>query len=705
MIYFSQSFYDWHFFHLKIITKNDIIVKMTDLKLSKGKEMARKKKLDIEKLNNELSTEAFVGKFVGNERGFGFVEIEGREEDIFISPQDTFGAMNGDTVFVRLKPSLVDEEKSAKKKRVEGYITEILERANKELIGTFEKGKDFGFVVLDDKKISQDIYIPKQARKNAKNKDKVVVQITKYPENGNKKAEGKIVEILGKSEDAATDLITVLKAYGYKQEFPKEVLKEAKDIPQIIHSIDGRVDLRDKEIFTIDGADTKDIDDAISLDYSQNKYTLGVHIADVSNYVQEGSELDNEARKRGTSVYLINDVIPMLPRELSNGICSLNEGEDRFALSIDIVLDNDANIITSKIYKSIIKSKKKMTYDNVYKVVGDEFENNRVIPDGYEPFSKTLLKMKELALKLKDKRHGYGAIDFDIPEAKVIIDEEGKVTDIYPYQITIANQMIEQFMVLANECIAKTFYDKKIPFIYRVHEKPEKDKLERLKILLKNLNYNEIVADDEVTPFEIQQVLEECKGKPEEKVISTVALRSMQLARYSEENLGHFGLSLENYCHFTSPIRRYPDLFIHRVISNYLLGNMDDKAKSKFKKQAIKYSLTSSDTEKMAEEAERDLESIKMCEYMSNHIGEEFSGIISSITNFGMFVELPSTIEGLIHVENMKDDYYIFDEQNVTMNGERTNKHYKIGDSVIIKVISANKQLRRIDFELISKDN
>jgi len=664
-----------------------------------------KKEKSIEYLNNELSKDANVGKFIGNERGFGFVEIDGKDGDIFIPPDGVNGAMHGDTVFVK-----IDKDEN-EKKRKEGHIAEVLERYQKEVVGTYAKGKDFGFVIADDKHIFQDIYIAKKERKKAKNGDKVVVSILKYPTK-DKKAEGRIIEILGKAEDENTDLISIVRTYGYKLEFSKEVKKEAKEIPQEINLNDAkynlfkdRVDLRDKEIFTIDGADTKDIDDAISLDYSQNKYTLGVHIADVSNYVQEGSELDNEARKRGTSVYLINDVIPMLPRELSNGICSLNEGEDRFALSIDIVLDNDANIITSKIYKSIIKSKKKMTYDNVYKVVGDEFENNRVIPDGYEPFSKTLLKMKELALKLKDKRHGYGAIDFDIPEAKVIIDEEGKVTDIYPYQITIANQMIEQFMVLANECIAKTFYDKKIPFIYRVHEKPEKDKLERLKILLKNLNYNEIVADDEVTPFEIQQVLEECKGKPEEKVISTVALRSMQLARYSEENLGHFGLSLENYCHFTSPIRRYPDLFIHRVISNYLLGNMDDKAKSKFKKQAIKYSLTSSDTEKMAEEAERDLESIKMCEYMSNHIGEEYSGIISSITNFGMFVELPSTIEGLIHVENMKDDYYIFDEQNVTMNGERTKKHYQIGDSVIIKVVSANKQLRRIDFELISKDN
>ena len=392
----------------------------------------------------------------------------------------------------------------------------------------------------------------------------------------------------------------------------------------------------------------------------------------------------------------------MLPKELSNGICSLNENEDRFALSIDIIMDNEANILNSKIYKSIIRSKKRMTYDNVYKVIGDEFAENRVIPEGYEPFVTTLRKMKELAEKLIAKRHGLGAIDFDIPEAKIILDDEGEVQDIFPYPVTIANQLIEQFMVLANECIAKTFFEKKIPFIYRVHEKPEKDKLERLRLLLKNLNYKDILDDDKITPFEIQQVIEESKGKPEEKIVSTVALRSMQLARYCEENLGHFGLSLENYCHFTSPIRRYPDLFIHRIISSYLCGLLDDKAKSKFAKQAVKYSISSSDTEKMAEEAERELDEIKECEYMAKKIGEEYTGIISSITNFGIFVELSNTIEGLVHVENMKDDYYIFDEINVTMQGERTNKVFRIGDVVNVRVLSANKLMRRIDFELIS---
>ncbi|MBR3280381.1 MAG: ribonuclease R [Clostridia bacterium] len=658
----------------------------------------RKKKLDIEKLNNELSTDAVVGKFVGNERGFGFVEVEGREDDIFISPKDTFGAMNGDTVFVMIKKDSegTNNLDSSKKKRVEGYITEVLNRANKEVVGTFNKGKDFGFVIADDKKLFQDIYISKQLRKNAKNNDKVVVEITKYPTTKNK-AEGKIIEILGKSDDSTTDLMAVIKTYGYKTSFPKEVQDEAKELPQIAMNLEGRKDLRDKEIFTIDGADTKDIDDAISLDCIDDRYILGVHIADVSHYVVDGSALDKEAIKRGTSVYLIDSVIPMLPKELSNGICSLNELEDRYALSIDIELDKDANVIKSNIYKSIICSKKKMTYDDVYKVI-----SGHGIPNGYKPFEKTLLNMKELAIKLKQKRHDLGAIDFDLPEPKVFLDENDDVIEIKPYEITIANQMIEQFMVLANECVAKTFFEKKIPFIYRVHESPDKDKLNKLKILLKNLNYKDNISLEETRPIDIQNAIELSKDKPEEKVVSNIALRSMQLARYSEENLGHFGLALDNYCHFTSPIRRYPDLFIHRVISKYLADELNDKLKAKLLKQAIKYSETSSEMERKAEEAERDLVSIKMCEYMQKHIGEEYAGIISGINNYGLFVELDNTIEGMVHVENMKDDYYNYDEMNCAMIGERTHKIYKIGDSVKIKVISANKMLRRIDFEIIS---
>ncbi|MBO5142209.1 MAG: ribonuclease R [Clostridia bacterium] len=643
-----------------------------------------------------------IGKFVGNERGFGFVEIEGRDEDIFIPASCVKSAMNGDIVAVRITEdkdanNIDDNEnnKSTSKRRAEGTITEILQRNVKTVVGVYTKSKNFGFVVADDKKLSSDIYIPKNFRGKAKTNDKVVVEIIRYPES-DRKAEGRIIEILGNADDTNVDLLAVMRAYGYKKEFPKDVQKEANMMPQVVLNANGRIDLRDEQIFTIDGADTKDIDDAISLKKAgNNKYLLGVHIADVSNYVREGTPLDKEAVKRGTSVYLIDAVIPMLPKELSNGICSLNPDEDRNALSIDILLDNDANILNSKIYKSVIRSKKKMTYDNVYKVI----EQNET-PEGYEPFVDTLMLMKELALKLIDKRHNEGAIDFDVPETKIILDENDKVVDIKPFETTLANRIIEQFMVLANECVAKTFSEKQLPFIYRVHEQPDVDKLQRFKTFLNNLNYTDNFSE-EIKPKEIQKVVEESKGKIEEKVVSMMALRAMQLAKYNNENLGHFGLALKNYCHFTSPIRRYPDLFIHRVISEYLAGNLDEKQKKKFAKLAIKYSESSSDMEQKAEEAERDLEDIKKCEYMEEHIGEEFEGIISGVTNFGIFVELENTIEGLVHVENMKDDYYNYDELSVSMIGERTRKVYKMGDKIRIKVVSTDRVLKRIDFEIV----
>ena len=629
-----------------------------------------------------------IGKFVGNERGVGFVEVDGRDEDIFIPASCVKNAMNGDIVAVRIT------EDKAEGRRAEGTITEVLQRNVKTIVGVYTKSRNFGFVVADDKKISSDIYIPKKHRGKAKTNDKVVVQIIRYPEL-DRKAEGRIVEILGKADDTNVDLLSILRVYDYKKEFPKDVQKEANMMPQVVLNANDRVDLRDKEIFTIDGADTKDIDDAISIERVGKNYLLGVHIADVSNYVREGSSLDKEAVKRGTSVYLIDTVIPMLPKELSNGICSLNPNEDRNALSIDILLDENANILNSKLYKSVIRSKKQMTYDNVYKII--ELDE---VQDGYEPFVGTLKLMKELALKLIDKRHCEGAIDFDMPEAKIILDENDKVVEIKPYEITIANRLIEQFMVLANECVAKTFCEKQLPFIYRIHEQPDVEKLQRFKVFLTNLNYSNNFSE-EVKPKEIQKVVEDSKGKSEEKVVSMMALRAMQLAKYSNENLGHFGLALKNYCHFTSPIRRYPDLFIHRVISEYLAGRLDDKQKKKFARLAVKYSESSSDMEQKAEEAERDLEDIKKCEYMEEHVGEEFDGIISGVTNFGIFVELENTVEGLVHVENMRDDYYNYDELSVSMIGERTRKVYKMGDKIRVRVLGTDRVLKRIDFEIL----
>jgi len=665
-----------------------------------------------------LSTKSYDGVFIGNERGFGFVTTNDFENDIFIAPTDINTAMDGDFVSIRIKEKNtgyhVENAENTEdfkenriieshRKRKEGVIVEIKKRNVNEVIGLFIKNKDFGFVVADNRKLGTDIYIPKKYRNKAKNNDKVLCKITQYPSK-DKKAEGKITEILGKFEDPKVDFTSILKEYDYKNEFPKEVLKEAKEIPQIALYKDNRVDLREKEIFTIDGIDTKDIDDAISLEKSRNKYILGIHIADVSSYVEYNSKIDKEAQKRATSVYLINKVLPMLPKELSNGICSLNENEDRYAISLEIVLDKDANVLNSKIYKSIINSKKKMTYDDVFKTVAnkEEIKEYKIknIPEDYLKFQKTLCNMRELAEKLILKRHNKGAIDFDIPESKIVLDENDKVISIKPYEITIANKMIEQFMVLANEIVALKFSELELPFVYRIHEIPDKEKIEKLNNLLFSLGYPKILIE-KLEPIMIQKIIEESKGKEEEKVIAQSILRTMQLAKYYEENEGHFGLALDNYCHFTSPIRRYPDLFIHRIISDYLENGLYKKKIKKYKEKSKNVATNSSLMEQKAEEAERELVSIKMCEYMQEHIGEEYDGVISNCTNFGFYVELENTIEGLVHVENLKDDYYVYDELNCILVGERTKKKFKIGQRIKVRVLSTNKLSRRIDFEPI----
>ena len=638
------------------------------------------------------------GKFIYNERGFGFVETDDDDKDIFIPPNMTFGSMTGD--IVRVKITTPAEENH----RAEGTIVDIIERKTKVLIGTFQKSKNYGFVVPDEKAMGTDIFISKKLRHKAKNGDKVVVSIKKYPE-GNMSAEGEIIEVLGKSSDTNVDLISVIRAHDYKLVFPKEVNKEANSLPQVVRDIDGRVDLRDKEIFTIDGDDTKDIDDAVSLYMDGENYILGVHIADVSTYVKSGTALDKEARKRGTSVYLIDTVIPMLPRELSNGICSLNPNEDRYALSVEMKISKSGEVLESKIFKSVIKSKIQMTYNKVYDILV-----NNIVAEGYEPHVETLKLMEKLALILVDKKSKMGAIDFDMPEAKIILDENDAVVDIKLREMTIANKLIEEFMILANEVVAETFNKKELPFIYRIHEKPEVDRIEKLNTMLKNLGYPEIdlnvctkkgKVNGNNLALQLRNVMNLAKGNENEKLVSLLVLRTMQLAKYSNENIGHFGLASEYYCHFTSPIRRYPDLFIHRVISSYLANELDSKMISKYKKQAIKYAETSSEMEQEEEEAERDLYEIKKCEFMQKHVGEIYDGSISGVTSFGIFVELENTVEGLIRLENMKDDYYVYDENCMRLIGKRTNKIFKLGDKVKVKVVNANKLLRRIDFELI----
>ena len=646
------------------------------------------------------------GKFIGHERGFGFVKISDDEPDIFIAKKNKKDAMNGDIVEVKI----IDENNGSSR---EGAIVQVVQRNTKQVVGTFEKSKNFGFVVPDDNTLGTDIFISKSNFGKAKNHQKVVVKITKYPRKG-MKAEGKITEVLGYEDETGVDMLSVIKEYNLESEFPKAVLEEAKRVSKREIKLGKRVDLRDKEIFTIDGEDAKDLDDAVCVDKNEDgTYTLGVHIADVSFYVEDGSLLNKEAIKRGTSVYMLDRVIPMLPTELSNGCCSLNEGKDRYAISVIMTIDQKGKVIDSNIFKSIIKVTRRMNYHDVYKII--ERQDDKVLTK-YEEYISHFDRMKELAVILKQRRLKDGYLSLDIPESKITLDKNGKPIDIGPYDTNFANEIIEQFMLTANETVAERFYWLEAPFIYRVHEKPDEDKVKELNKYLFNFGYRIKGKLDDVKPKAFSQILEEVKGKEEERVVSNLLLRTLKVARYEAENKGHFGISSKYYCHFTSPIRRYPDLFIHRVISKYLEGIniktnnkneekiydiIDEKAKERLEKQAIKYAESSSDCEQNATKAERASEDIKKAEYMQGKIGEQYEGIISSITSFGMFVELDNTVEGLIRLAEMNDDYYIYDDLNKQLIGRETKKIYKLGQKVKIEVVFADKQTRRIDFKLL----
>ena len=646
------------------------------------------------------------GKYIGHERGFGFVKISDDEPDIFIAKKNKKDAMNGDIVEVKI----IDENSGSSR---EGAIVQVVQRNTKQVVGTFEKSKNFGFVVPDDNTLGTDIFISKSNFGKAKNHQKVVVKITKYPRKG-MKAEGKITEVLGYEDETGVDMLSIIKEYNLESEFPKPVLEEAKRVSKREIKKGNRVDLRDKEIFTIDGEDAKDLDDAVCVDKNEDgTYTLGVHIADVSFYVEDGSLLNREAIKRGTSVYMLDRVIPMLPTELSNGCCSLNEGKDRYAISVIMTINQKGKVIDSQIFKSIIKVTKRMNYHDVYKII--ERKDEKVLAK-YEPYISHFDRMKELAVILKQRRLKDGYLSLDIPETKITLDKNGKPIDIRPYDTNFANEIIEQFMLTANETVAERFYWLEAPFIYRVHEKPDEDKVKELNKYLFNFGYRIKGKLDDVKPKAFSQILEEVKGKEEERVVSNLLLRTLKVARYEAENKGHFGISSKYYCHFTSPIRRYPDLFIHRVISKYLEGIniktnnkneekiydiIDEKAKERLEKQAIKYAESSSECEQNATKAERASEDIKKAEYMQGKIGEQYEGIISSITSFGMFVELDNTVEGLIRLAEMNDDYYIYDDLNKQLIGRETKKIYKLGQKVKIEVVFADKQTRRIDFKLL----
>ena len=636
------------------------------------------------------------GIFRRHERGFGFVLVEDQEDDIYIAKEDSKDAFSGDRVLVKLK-------KKSNGARQEGIILKVIEHKKDTLVGTFQKNKNFGFVIPDDKKLCRDIFISKKNFGKARNNHKVLVQITKYPQKG-KKAEGKILEVIGNVNEAGIDMLSLIKDYDLPYRFPKDVVKEAQKFGDKINPNDiaGRVDLRSKyDIFTIDGEDAKDLDDAVCVQKLENgNYKLDVHIADVSHYVQENTLLDKEALLRGTSIYMLNRVIPMLPRELSNGICSLNEGQDRYTLSVSMEIDNKGKIISSEVYKGIINVTRRMSYKDVQAILDD---SNEEIVTKYKDYIADFKLMEELAKILKEKRITKGYLNLDIPESKIILDQDGYAIDVCKYETTFANEIIEQFMLAANETIAEKFYWLKAPFIYRVHEEPDIEKVNELNKLLFNFGYKIHVKEGKIYPAEFSKILKEVEGKPEEKIVSNMILRTLKVAVYDSENKGHFGIASKYYCHFTSPIRRYPDLFIHRIISKYLKNDytMSEKQVEFYNKVAESDAKQSSDREKIATQVERDSVDIKKAEYMSKKIGEQYEGIISGVTQFGVFVELENTVEGLIRFENLGDEYYEYDADHKILIGERSKETFKIGDKINIEVIDANKQEKRISFKRI----
>lgn len=637
-----------------------------------------------------------VGKLQGHQKGYGFVIPETNEPDVFIPISSMGGAMHGDKVIAK-----VTKEEQGGKRR-EGEIIRIVQRNNRTIIGTYEDSKNFGFVIADDKRIAQDIFIPKAERNGAKTGQIVIVEITSWPD-GRRNPEGRIVDILGNKGDRGIDILTIIKKYALPEEFPQKVERYAENIPEEIpeDEYSKREDLRELPMVTIDGEDAKDLDDAVSIEKLANgNFRLGVHIADVSHYVREKNPLDREALKRATSVYLIDRVIPMLPKKLSNGICSLNPRVDRLALSCIMELDKSGKVLDHRVVESLIKTKERMTYTDVTKILKDK---DAALIQRYDYLYEDFKNMEELCNILHKKRMGRGAIDFEFEESKIILNKEGKPTDIKPYEREIANRIIEEFMLVCNETIAEHMFWANLPFVYRIHEDPDEEKLNIFHEFVHNLGYA-VKWTKEVHPKSLQEVIEKVKGNKEETVVSTLLLRSLKQAKYSPECVGHFGLAARYYCHFTSPIRRYPDLMIHRIIKEYINGKIDEGRGIRLNKEVEYASKQSSEMERVAQDAEREVDDLKKAEYMADRIGEVYEGIISSVTNFGVFVELPNTIEGLIHISNFDDDYYIYDERRLSLIGERTKKVYRLGDEAKIKVSKVDIDQREIYFELVEEN-
>ena len=632
-----------------------------------------------------------TGVFTSHPKGFGFVTIEGMDEDIFIPAEQVNGAMHMDTVQLVISPTTGG-------KRREGTITKILSHGMNEVVGTYEDNKTFGFVVPDNPKIAKDIFIPKERSMGAVTGHKVIVAITDYGKDG-KKPEGKVTEIIGHINDPGVDIMSLVKAYNIPVEFSPKIMRQVENVSNEVSEADmaGRLDLRDWQMVTIDGEDAKDLDDAVSLTKEGDLYRLGVHIADVSNYVQEYSALDVEAEDRGTSVYLVDRVIPMLPHKLSNGICSLNAGENRLALSCIMMIDEKGKVVDHKIAETVIKVDRRMSYTSVKKILADQDEAERA---EYKELVPMFEMMEHVAAILRKKRMKRGSIDFDFPETKIILDKNGRPVDIKPYERNVATRMIEDFMLIANETVAQDYFWQEVPFVYRTHENPDEEKIKKLSTFINNFGYTLHIGSDEVHPKELQKLLSKIGGTEEEPLISRLTLRSMKQAKYTTECTGHFGLATNYYCHFTSPIRRYPDLQIHRIIKDCLRGRMNAKKAEHYEKILPEVAKHASEMERRADEAERETDKLKKVQYMKERLGQEFTGVISGVTSWGFYVELPNTIEGLVHVTALEGDYFQLSEETYELIGEHTNIHYKLGQTVTVIAVDVDEVMRTIDFKL-----
>jgi len=654
-------------------------------------------KIEVSKKGKFTKAEGVVlsGVYEGHPKGFGFVTIEGMDEDVFIPESASNGALHKDTVQVAITPAKGG-------KRQEGTVVKILSHGMNEVVGTFQRNKNFGFVVTDNLKFARDIFVPLERSKGAVTGHKVVVEITDFG-SSTKKPEGKVREIIGHINDPGTDIMSIVRGYELPTEFPEKVMNQAENAPGEVSTADmaGRMDIRDWPTVTIDGEDAKDLDDAITISKENNIYTLGVHIADVTNYVQEKSALDVEALNRGTSVYLVDRVIPMLPHTLSNGICSLNQGVDRLALSCIMTIDEKGTVTGHKIAETVINVDRRMTYTSVKKIVEDRDSEEL---QKYEPLVPMFDLMEELARILREKRRKRGSIDFDFPESKIVLDAEGRPIEVKAYERNSATKIIEDFMLIANETVAQDFFWQEMPFVYRTHDNPDPERIQQLGMFINNFGYSIKITKDEIHPKELQKLLVQIEDTPEEPLISRLTLRSMKQAKYTTVSTGHFGLATKYYCHFTSPIRRYPDLQIHRIIKETLRGKMSEKRLQHYEAILPEVAKHASETERRAEEAERETNKLKKVEFMETHIGEVFEGVISGITNWGIYVELPNTIEGMVHVTSLRDDYYNYDEKSYEMVGERNHKSYKLGQKVKIEVTGADKLQRTIDFEMAREE-